>query len=175
MLCGFHAPITMSCYPLNGMVHQVARLGESVAKEKEAVARGKETEALMKKYTLRNKTLYDKKVRYRVYRRCDCCCSTDLARVNGPRQPSVFHLTRALCGNPTEVSKKYGTYDVLFIFVFFFFRVTVPSGVIGGWWLMVGGWWLPPSHFGCCCFFLFVVSPAGEGHAEAPCQSSTAG
>lgn len=42
---------------------QVARLRESVAVEKEAVARAKETEMLMKKYTLRNKTLCDKKVK----------------------------------------------------------------------------------------------------------------
>ena len=45
------------------MVRQVARLREIVAEKQEAVARAKETEVLLKKYTLRNKTLCDKKVR----------------------------------------------------------------------------------------------------------------
>lgn len=45
-----------------GVPRQVARLRESVAEEKAAVARAKSTEMLLKKYTLRNKTLCDKKV-----------------------------------------------------------------------------------------------------------------
>ena len=41
----------------------MAQLRETVTEKNEAVARAKETEMLLKKYTLRNKTLCDKKVR----------------------------------------------------------------------------------------------------------------
>lgn len=44
-------------------MHQVARLRQNMAAEKEAAERAIKSEMLMKKYTLRNKTLYDKQVR----------------------------------------------------------------------------------------------------------------
>lgn len=53
---------------------KVAELREAVAKEKAAVAKAKETEVLLKKYALRNKTQCDKKVR-----QAKTTCSLSLA------------------------------------------------------------------------------------------------